>query len=743
VGKGKKRAFYALKGIFRGLRILLAVGLILLVAAFFGAKHLFDEERVRSLLVTQLQEVFHRPVQIGAVVLTPSGIKLRDLKIIERLDVPGQHLLTSEVVIVTLQLRPLLRRRLKLDNVKLLSPRIQFIRDADGLWNVADIFTSTAARRSPAPDKPPLPLSLAAENTIIEGGFVMVEDRFKRTSHRFDKVNLTVRKFDTEKPFTFSASFDNVNAVSSRTIHTDWKMKGSMSLASFDWPLAYLRAERIEVSVDDNLIRGSGGLTGFKQASADFDVTAPALGPAVWQSYLGKPLDLNLPPSRWRLKLSFQNPGKIEVKRLQVNAFPLVLKASGLLDFSTGGTTVEALVETEAFPLVKAASMRRSWEPFQLAGTAQGQFMVHGTQGGLQVTQADLVLRDLAATFPKATVLGGDVTLNASQDFSNIRITARKGLVNAYGHSFRDLSGAMTLIKGDLKLESLTTRWNDSTVKLKARVLNVSDPKEVAVAGSVDRMRWENAQSLIESAISSTKTSRPGNAEEPKPWVRIFKYTIPKKFPDILGEISIGSIAHRNFSFKKMVLLWNVRGISPALNHVSGDIKVGFGPGRVNDIPAVQDAHKLLRIVFLPFIYMHKMNNLSVFSAATAYPKTLDFTRIEGEYGIRSGVATTRCFYVDSPQVVAYADGTADLGKERVDMNILTRLTSYKDPLPEWWTDELGRPAIGFHVRNDLNKPDLDPRLSKMGANEIERAVGDCKARSKLHQGALAKARDL
>ena len=55
----------------------------------------------------------------------------------------------------------------------------------------------------------------------------------------------------------------------------------------------------------------------------------------------------------------------------------------------------------------------------------------------------------------------------------------------------------------------------------------------------------------------------------------------------------------------------------------------------------------------------------------------------------------------------------------------------------------IGRPAIGFHVRNDLNKPDLDPRLSKMGANEIERAVGDCKARSKLHQGALAKARDL
>jgi hypothetical protein len=89
------------------------------------------------------------------------------------------------------------------------------------------------------------------------------------------------------------------------------------------------------------------------------------------------------------------------------------------------------------------------------------------------------------------------------------------------------------------------------------------------------------------------------------------------------------------------------------------------------------------------------------------------------------------------------SDVALALAKELVDMNILTRLTSYRDPLPEWWTDELGRPAIGFRVRNDLNRPDLDPRLSKMGADEIEQAVGGCKTRSKLRQGALAKTRAL
>jgi len=210
-----------------------------------------------------------------------------------------------------------------------------------------------------------------------------------------------------------------------------------------------------------------------------------------------------------------------------------------------------------------------------------------------------------------------------------------------------------------------------------------------------------------------------------------------------VGHIAIGSVAHKNFAFNNVDLLWDIRGVSPTLRRVSGDVRVSFGPGRVGDIPAVQAANKFLRIIFLPFVYMHKMNNLSVFSTATAYPKTLDFTRIEGEYGLRQGVATTRLFYVDSPQMVAFADGVADFGKETVDMNIMTRLTGYRQPLPEWWVDELGRPAISFRVKGDLNLPDLDPRLSKMAGDEIEKALDDAKAQAKKRYAALEKLREL
>jgi len=36
------------------------------------------------------------------------------------------------------------------------------------------------------------------------------------------------------------------------------------------------------------------------------------------------------------------------------------------------------------------------------------------------------------------------------------------------------------------------------------------------------------------------------------------------------------------------------------------------------------------------------------------------------------------------------------------------------------WVDEAGRPAIAFRVKGDMNDPQLDPRLRKMTADEIE-----------------------
>ncbi|HAM36943.1 MAG TPA: hypothetical protein DEB40_06905 [Elusimicrobia bacterium] len=735
---------YLVRGFLRGLGLTFLLCFLLAVIAYVGLRATFDEERIKSVFVDQLQSRLRRPVQIDRVLLTPHGVKLRGVRVVEKPSVPGQYLLTSDAVLVTVKLSSLPRLRLDLGEVKFVSPYIQLLRDDAGGWNVSDIFLSTHSAQSMPVGRLSLPVSFAAELTVVERGVIKVEDRLKQTSYRFGNVNLAVRSFAVDRPFSLAAECDNISTLAGRSISTTLALEGAVSLAGFDWSEAYLRANKLVLTVDGRTIQGTAGLTGLPPTEIDVEASFPDLGPQDWRRYFDKELDLSLPASRWQLKAAVPAPRRIRIRRLHVESPPLSASAMGSLDFSSAPATVNGEVSVVNFPLSQAEVFYPRWRPLALRGMLTGFAGLSGPLSRLQLERGSLAVSRAGGQFSNFAVNGGDVSVTGSDGLEKFKLSVENGQGALFASPFSDLSVSATLDKADLKVERFNVRFIDSRLALKARVRNLADPKEVSVLGSVDRLRWEEAHGLVSSIVARVSTqTAPAPAAQPRTWVRTFKYVIPKKFPDTIGQITIGSVAHKNFAFNNVDLLWDIRGISPSLNRVSGDVKVSFGPGRVADVPAVQAANKFLRIIFLPFVYMHKMNNLSVFSTATAYPKTLDFNRIEGEYGLNKGVATTRLFYVDSPQVVAFADGAADFGKETVNMMILTRLTGYRQPLPEWWVDELGRPAIAFRVKGDLNLPDLDPRLSKMTGDEIEKALDGAKAKAKKRYAALEKLREL
>ena len=740
-----KGLWYLLHGVFRGLGLFFLFIVLTAVVGYVGLRAAFDEERVRSLFVDQIQDILRRPVQIDKVLLGAQGVKLKGLRVMERLDMPGQHLLTSETVLVTVKLSALMRGRLELDQVRLVAPSIQLVRDAAGNWNLGDIFTSTRSARALPLGGFSIPVSLGTEHTRIEQGLVFVEDRLKDTSYRFENVDLSVARFSLEKPFAFTLSCDNTSSWRGRALKSRASAEGVASWAGADPAAAYVRVKRLSLDLDGSPVRVSGSVTGLPPAALELEAALPALGPEDWKRILGRDLDLRLPASRWQLSAVVPQPGRLRVRRLRAEAAPLAVTAAGVVDISS--RTLRTEVSVAELPLSQAGELRWAWKRFGLRGHLSGSLSLAGPWKRLEVRKASLRLSRAGGRFKNFFVDGGGASFTASEGFEDaaLAVTGAEGAF--FSRPFSDLHLEASLQKDDLRLDRLSLRLLDSRISLKAGVRNLKDPKEVSVTGSVDRLRWEEAQSLVADVAAQIST-RPASAAPAGPaprrtWLRTFKYVIPKGFPDTVGHVTVGSVAHKNFAFNNVDLLWDIRGVSPSLKHVGGDVRVSFGPGRVGDIPAVQASNKFLRIVFLPFIYMHKMNKLSVFSTATAYPKSLDFSRIEGEYGLKKGVATTRLFYVDSPQMVAFADGTADFGKETVDMMILTRLSSYQGQLPEWWVDELGRPAIAFRVKGDLSAPDLDPRMRKMAGDEIERAVEQARAGVKKRYEALEKLKKL
>jgi hypothetical protein len=388
------------RGLFgRAFRFLLrlsarAVGAVLLfvvlccLAVYLTLRGMLDSEQIKSLLIDQVQEALHRPVQIEGVVLTPRGIKLKGLRIIERLDVPGHALLDSDFVLITVKPLPLLEGAVRLKTVVLVSPRISIVRSESGEWSVADIFSSTApASMSWGPF---LLRSLAADTARIEGGILRVDDRLSRTKHVVERFNLRVDDFRLDGVFGFDLSFDNVSSLAGRETATSWQAQGLANLAGLDPAGVQLVAPRLSVTVDGMKVSGSAGLRGLRDPELDLTLNLPEVTRERWLKYLAKAPDLTLPPSAWKAKLRFDREARrLGVSGLSVKAGPLAASADAIVNLSSAaGTSVTVDAVLEEFPLGAASKFTGFFSPHRLDGRLRGRLSLTAGPGASASTGA-------------------------------------------------------------------------------------------------------------------------------------------------------------------------------------------------------------------------------------------------------------------------------------------------------------------------------------------------------------------
>lgn len=723
--------------LLRGFALIFITLLAIVVGAVLSFPKIIDSEKARDIIVTQFSDILKRPVQIEAVVLTPQGVKLQGVKVFSKSE-PGKPQLESRTALVTVKLQPLLERRLEIRHIRLVEPRVRVWRDETGVWSFADLFPSSATVRPASAGRFLLPGTLAADTTDVEGGTLEIDDRYRSKSTRFDQVNLTLHRFSFDKPVPVAAKFDNVLRFADREFRSVVALEGSVFLASGTWTEAYVRAERFEARVEGRVFRGDAGLTNFTQPVIEGDVLAPALATADWQVFIKKPVELLLPPSRWKVRMELTAPKQYKVTQLQGTAGSITATAAGTLDFTADKPRMEAFVTASEFPLDALAAYKPSIAHFGFKGKGFGEAGVSGWTDKLIVHRAKLHLRGFSAVTNRYDFKSGDWDIEASQDFSHFALKVGNGSVAAFRSFFSDVAASFTIAGSDLKLEGGSLRWEGAKVRLRGSITNLAKPKNVEVSGTADKVRWEKAQDLYNAIVTSFST-RTVTQIEGTPWLQTFKYSIPKKFPDTIGNIQVNHIDHANFTLDNAEVLWDIRGVSQNLDRVNGDIYLGFG-GVVRDIPAVQESNKFLNIVFLPYIYLVRMIKESNLSLSTVNPKTFGFKRIEGDFSIDQGVVATHYLTVNSDQLLLYADGKADVGRgERVHMGVLTRLTHVAEKLPEFWEDEKGRPAIGFTVSGDVNHPGLEVRLKKIKEHEIEEAIAAGNSRAKARFEVIKK----
>jgi|GEM_PF-1570774 len=708
---------------------------------FYAYKH-FSPQETKRLAAEQLSVLLRREVIIDRLVLSPYGIKVLGLRV--RRGGSEPDFLNCGLAVVTVRLKPLLDKQVEIDTVRLESPQMALIRDANGHWDVTDLFESSGTARG---QSGLIPQALATAQIVVSEGSLRLDDRGHHRTWTFEHLAGHLSEFSLVRGFPVQASFVARTPIAGR----EWEAnvsaaEGAVDLASLNLSSASVHVERFTGQLQGVPVSGTVDVRGFLTPRIDARFAASALGGEHWRRLFDRELPLTLPPSRWRFKGGLPAAGMLDMQSLRVETDEGSAAMSGVFDFAADTPTLSVEATFSDVPLARAAVRWTPWGKYGLAGKATLRVDVTGWPGRLQAREADLNLRGFGMTWGDKSVEGADIDASATDEFARVKATAFRGRVKAIGHVFDEISGSAAIDGRKLTVDRLLVNIEGTHLKLRAKIdqffdpkggAKVSAPKEVLLSGTADKIDWEKTAKFVADFRAAISTRAASAEEESRPWLRTFKYSIPRGFPNTTGSIKVAEIVHPNFTCRNLELLWALRGITPELNKLSGEAYLSFGPGHVKDLAIAQESNTFMRLVFLPFVYMYAMNSRAQLRGANAYPKSFDFDRIDGEYGAASGVATIRYFHVGGPQFVAFAQGWADGGKETVDMNILTRLTSYSGLLPDWWLDELGRAAIGFRVKGDINKPDVEPRFKKIGEKEIEQDVDSGRAGAKKRFDAL------
>ncbi|UPT74929.1 MAG: AsmA-like C-terminal region-containing protein [Elusimicrobiota bacterium] len=443
----------AFRTVLRGFGLSFIVLALLLAAAAFYAQRRFGPEEARELAIAQLQALLHREVAIERMILTPRGFKIRGLKV-RRADPTQGDQLVCDTALVTVRLRPLLRRRLEFDTVRLESPQIDLRREADGSWDIADVFASSATRRGGA-----LPLALASAETIVEDGVLRVDDRRRARKISFERLSLRADGFDQDRAFPLAVSFVNAVTFGTRTLTTSVSAEGSMDLAGLRWSSATARADRFTAEADGVQVSGKGSVAGFARPVFEFDASVPALGPERWPKMLGRDLQLSLPATKWSGRVNWSSPPVWEIERLSIETPAGSVTGTGVFDTTADTAAVRAQFSTRDTVLEKTADWHPSWTARAPRGKGSLHATVEGKVGALQVKDAELILRGFAAGWKDRRVEGVDLDLFAADEFGLVKASVSKGKLFAYGSTFDDLAAAASIAKQTLTVENLSMRW--------------------------------------------------------------------------------------------------------------------------------------------------------------------------------------------------------------------------------------------------------------------------------------------
>lgn len=204
-----------------------AIFVVVIVVALFVFAATFDVNRYHGTIQSELEKRLGRPVTLGNMHLSvlPPSLKVENPAIGDdpHFSADTQFVKAQELD-VSVKLLPLIHKQVEVNSLSLQRPSVNLIKNAAGVWNFSSIghpagqnqpgqAPETPSKQPPSatPPKPSQPptseqqFSLGELN-IRDGQISVLDQQKSKTPSIYDHIDVTLKDFSPDKPFTVDAS---------------------------------------------------------------------------------------------------------------------------------------------------------------------------------------------------------------------------------------------------------------------------------------------------------------------------------------------------------------------------------------------------------------------------------------------------------------------------------------------------------------------------------------------------------
>jgi len=200
----------------RKLLITLGILVVLVVVAIAALPFVVDANKYRGRIQAELQERTGRVVSLGQMHLSvfPLAFRVENAVIGEDRNFPSkQPFAHVGELLVAAKLMPLLQGDVQVDSLELRKPRIELIRNHQGVWNFSTLGPAqtspgtpqnTPGTPGPSPQQPQQQRKFSlAELKVVDGQVAVTDLQKNQPRAVYDHIDLTLKDYAPDKKFSF------------------------------------------------------------------------------------------------------------------------------------------------------------------------------------------------------------------------------------------------------------------------------------------------------------------------------------------------------------------------------------------------------------------------------------------------------------------------------------------------------------------------------------------------------------